>query len=63
MSVDERERELGSWEAVIADPVRLQRLREQILVANLKNALWDANMYASRLDRNGPAAGKSVLQA
>lgn len=46
MSLEQREGEIERWEAVIADPARLQRLREEILVANLKDATWDAHAYA-----------------
>lgn len=48
MSIEEREREIERWEPVIADPERLQRLREEILVADLKDAMWDAHYFAER---------------
>jgi len=48
MSLEERGREIERWAAAIADPVRLQRLREEILVANLRDATRDANYYAER---------------
>jgi len=53
MSPEERERELESWWARIADPTRQQRLREEILAAHLENATSDANGYAEQLDRLG----------
>jgi hypothetical protein len=48
MSLEEREREIERWEPVIADPERLHRLREEILVANLKDATQDADYFAER---------------
>lgn len=48
ISLEEREREIERWEAVIADPERLRSLREEILVAHFKDATWDAHYYAER---------------
>jgi glycosyltransferase involved in cell wall biosynthesis len=51
--LEEREREMARWAAVIADPAGLRGLREEILVANLGMAMWDAHFYAERRDWRG----------
>jgi hypothetical protein len=48
MSLEEREREMERWAAAIVDPAALRGLREEILVASLKLAMWDAHFYAER---------------
>jgi glycosyltransferase involved in cell wall biosynthesis len=48
MSLEEREREIGQWAAAIADPGRLQQLREAILAEQFRDATRDANFLAWR---------------
>lgn len=53
MSLDEREQELADWAVAIGDAERLQRLREQILAANFRNATRDADFLAGQCEALG----------